>query len=394
MVRSPVRHGRSAFTLVELLVVIAIIGVLAALALKAVQRAREAARRMQCSNRLRQLGIANHNYHTTNLCFPPLRTGTWGGPWASWPGAGGLDKLSGIVALLPYMEQDAVYERAKRRNFGPPPWSPALGVWNVRIVQLLCPSDFEQPWPPYRRIGYKNYHFSIGTTVNFSSSDWSGVWNRGWSAGTAGVYQNIWAGPVRVRDIIDGTATTIAMSERRIGNIDQWHDIGNVVGTPALATLVQQDRARMPSDSVLDAYVRTCFATADGNNGNRYDAEPSNPDQPESTITGILPSVPGGVGYVPPQREGPGCFWPRGDYGYTAFNTVMRPNGPSCSSGSSGWQVAQRDGIWTANSRHSGVVNALFADGSVRTIKNEIDQKIWWRLGTRDKQEDLNEDQF
>ena len=371
--------GRSAFTLVELLVVIAIIGVLAALALKAVQRAREAARRMQCSNRLRQLGIANHNYHTTNLCFPPLQMGTRfpsSSTWQRWIN-GSERNLSGIVGLLPYMEQDAVYERAKKRNFGPVPWTSAFGVWNVRIVQLLCPSDLERPWPPPSRVGYKNFHFSIGTTAKYS---------EGWVE-TSGVYQKIWRNPIRIRDIIDGTATTIAMSERRIGNRDVWHDIGNVAIAPAINS-VEPAYRRLPSEATLDAYVRACFATADANNGARYDAEPSNPDQPEASITGLSTGHGG-------DWSGPGYRWPWGITFHNAVSIILRPNGPSCTPGVQPGPRQRHDwGIWTPNSRHSGVVNVLMADGSTRTVPNEIDQKTWWALGTRDGQEDLDESKF
>ena len=368
---------RSAFTLVELLVVIAIIGVLAALALKAVQRAREAARRMQCNNRLRQLGIANHNYHTTNLCFPPMRTGTWITNDFIHSSYGGL---SGIVSLLPYMEQDAVYERTKRNNFGPVPWSNAQGIWQVRIVQLLCPSDLERPWPPPGRVGFKNFFFSIGTTAQVGPT-WT-------TTATSGVYQDVDAGPVRVRDIIDGTATTLAMSERRIGNPDVWHDIGNVAMVPAIEAIETPPGRRLPSEGVLNAYARTCFATADANNGSRYDAVPSNPDQPEASIVGL--STGHGADWV-----GPGWFWPWGEPFNTAVSTIVRPNGPSCVAQNGNPGDPRHDwGLWTPNSRHAGIVNALMADGSTRTIKNEIDLRTWWSLGTRDGQEDLDETAF
>ena len=374
-----VHAARRAFTLVELLVVIAIIAVLAALALGAVQRAREAARRMQCSNRLRQLGIANHNYHNDNQAFPPLQTGTsTGGPF-DWNGHINSSRhhLSGLVGLLPYMEQEAVYTRTRRRNFGPVPWVSYGGVWNVRIVQLLCPSDQERPWPPPGRIGYKNFFFSMGTTVKFNS------WRD-----NSGVYQEIWRGPIRIRDIFDGSSHTVAMTERLHANTDVWHDIANIVTTPSIDGIEQGIGRRIPSELVLNAYVRACWATADKYNGSRYDDDPSG--NPEGTMTAVSPIHLGlgGDHFIA------GAYWPWGETYFNGVSTVLRPNGPTCVSPSGAGAPRHSWGTWTATSRHAGVINVLFADSSVKTIDNNIDLKTWWALGTRDGQEDLDQSKY
>ncbi|HHK42212.1 MAG TPA: DUF1559 domain-containing protein, partial [Planctomycetaceae bacterium] len=137
--RSRWSRTRHAFTLVELLVVIAIIGILVALLLPAVQMAREAARRMQCSNHLRQLGIANHNYHNDKKSFPALRAGTEL-PGPAWATNASAMSLSGLVGLAPYYEQRGIYDRTRNNNFGPVPWSGYRRIWTVRIPMLMCPS--------------------------------------------------------------------------------------------------------------------------------------------------------------------------------------------------------------------------------------------------------------
>lgn len=130
-----------AFTLVELLVVIAIIGILIALLLPAVQAAREAARRMQCSNHLKQLGLAIHNYHDSHLIFPP---GAW--HTSTTPGPQMGNGLSWRVFILPFHEQTAIFEKF---DFGPGAFNKTVDgvdgynlvqVKNVRITDYLCPS--------------------------------------------------------------------------------------------------------------------------------------------------------------------------------------------------------------------------------------------------------------
>lgn len=142
------------FTLVELLVVIAIIGILIALLLPAVQAAREAARRTQCANNLKQLALASHNYHDTRKKFPPGYSGLADGYWAGNPWV--VQHTGLIPHLLPYMEQSNIYEMvtdsnyfnvniALARQLGGPygPWWGPDDTWNMgltKINSLLCPS--------------------------------------------------------------------------------------------------------------------------------------------------------------------------------------------------------------------------------------------------------------
>ncbi len=209
-----------AFTLVELLVVITIIGILIALLLPAVQAAREAARRMQCSNNLKQFGLAIHNYHDTNHQLP-LCSGA--GTFSN----GSVGERNWIVALLPYIEQQSLYDQMDMLIPGD------MGV-NLTLIQenvttALCPTDpySRQPLPRYNNpgcaftppIGLTNYGISVGDHVNgtgstgapnppyrpygrsgYTSSNIRGVGSRyGWSCS--------------FRDIRDGLSNTIAVGE-------------------------------------------------------------------------------------------------------------------------------------------------------------------------------------
>jgi len=352
--KSLVRRSK-AFTLVELLVVIAIIGILVALLLPAVQAAREAARRMQCTNHLKQLGLANHNYHDVYKSFPAMRAGTLSN-----------SMMGGMVALAPFYEATNVYNRAKQFDFGPLPWETTNNVWTVRIPTLVCPSDTE-----YLSNGFGNnsYKFCLGTVLDHHEDCWGGDWGMA----PNGCYNNIGArwdqrfDPREwrknkcygFRDIRDGTSSTIAMSERRIGDAQVWYDVANCA-----------QEVKGPSgphhNNVKEAYD-ICWATANQYNGRRYN----------DSWTNVKSNMP----------EAPGVRWADGRPYYSGFVTIVPPNGPSCQYWSGDWDR----GTYTASSRHPNIVNALMADGAVRQIKNDIEVATWWGLGTRSGQEPLGE---
>ncbi|NQT16359.1 MAG: DUF1559 domain-containing protein, partial [Planctomycetes bacterium] len=131
------------FTLVELLVVIAIIGILIALLLPAVQAAREAARRSQCTNNLKQLGLAHHNYHDNFKQFIYRMGGTGNGDGSGESGNGG--RRSGFISLLPYFEQGAMWDQIKAGDASYAPEGPrgwwGWGRWDNAPDTLGCPSD-------------------------------------------------------------------------------------------------------------------------------------------------------------------------------------------------------------------------------------------------------------
>lgn len=306
----PFHQVRRGFTLIELLVVIAIIAVLIALLLPAVQQAREAARRSQCKNNLKQLGLALHNYHDNFNVFPPLR----GGPQDS---GGRQGEQSGLVAMLPYYDQAPAYMLIPQNTTCPPPWSNALATWSMQIPGLLCPSS-----PMGTRqvngtdVGMKCYHLSVGTTMQ-----------NNYLGATTGLFQDDSQRCRAMRDVTDGTSNTIAIGER-------------AMGVPSTRAVQGNSLYNMPS--VHTNPVLCLQAAAAG---------------------AYLPA--GSVSSWPQ-----GSLWGFGHPHWGAITTVLPPNSASCTTGAD--NPSEASGILTPNSYHTGGVHVLMADGAVRFISDNI----------------------
>jgi prepilin-type N-terminal cleavage/methylation domain-containing protein/prepilin-type processing-associated H-X9-DG protein len=218
-------HPRG-FTLIELLVVIAIIGMLIALLLPAVQAAREAARRAQCTNNLKQIALAAHNYESANGCFPmgtPVKVATYGFGWIQ---AGDFDfGHSLFVAMLPQMEQAALYNAV---NFSVNIELPEnMTIQRAQISGLLCPSDpdatqIDTPtmWASYNgfQVAHGNYSGCTGTWAHWTFNPSSTPSLATLVAQDNGIfYVN---SRTRIADVTDGTSNTILLGERIV--FERW----------------------------------------------------------------------------------------------------------------------------------------------------------------------------
>ena len=233
------RGDRRAFTLVELLVVIAIIGVLVALLLPAVQQAREAARRMSCTNNLKQIGIALHNHHDVKLNFPPggMQSGANGTPcYTTW-----------TIEILPFMEQQAIFQNYRQDLLNTDSINYAA-IAQQRMVPYECPSDpvRNKLEPPasgpdtsrnWRHGSYRAVSGICGNTLSYGAWDtfepqlWpNNTLDRAWRGvlhATSAAYNGVPAqivtanggstsqmgGPERFQNITDGTSNTLMVGE-------------------------------------------------------------------------------------------------------------------------------------------------------------------------------------
>ena len=318
---------RRAFTLVELLVVIAIIGILIALLLPAVQAAREAARRSQCVNNLKQLGLGLQNYHGVFNSFPPGCGGTTTGT------VNNSCRVSTFIPLLPYIEQQAVYDQIRSGGNGAPPYGPAgwssWTNWNVQVPSLLCPSDARPAPNTPSAVAENNYAISHGDSINNIY-----IWNSDPINWSRGMFTR--SATVTLKMVTDGTSNTIIMSERL--------------------------RASFAAGSQTNVSIR--IGTV--------------PNLPVNTNPGICLTTANGPYYTNPTAVFGyfGTNWTDCETVRCGFNTVLAPNSVSCnvvSTFCAGCGVTDaQGGVFPPTSNHPGGVNGAMVDGSVRFISENI----------------------
>jgi prepilin-type N-terminal cleavage/methylation domain-containing protein/prepilin-type processing-associated H-X9-DG protein len=371
--RSPVARRR-AFTLIELLVVISIIAVLIGLLLPAVQSAREAGRRAQCGNNLKQIGLALHNYASAHNSFPPGTLLNYDPDSRTMWIDGGF---SVHERILPMLEQDALYNAG---NFLVKCLNSTTGCYMnstvtlTRLNHFLCPSS-----TPLHSLGTETApmttHFAPGNNY-FASTGSSFDWDAGQTKGPPnGVFYLVQgkASPTRLSLIRDGLSNTIAFGEWKggSGNINKLTVGSDVIFVGVYPQGVTRNTSitSMPAlNAVLPQWLEQCRQVA-GNSANRFARTP------------VL-----------------GENWAIGINNYSLGNLLLPPNSPypNCVPTTTGFSQGFVDvpGMWSLSSYHPGGANILLCDGSVKFVKDSTSQTVIWALGSRAQGEIISADAY
>jgi prepilin-type N-terminal cleavage/methylation domain-containing protein/prepilin-type processing-associated H-X9-DG protein len=350
------------FTLIELLVVIAIIAVLIALLLPAVQAAREAARRIQCVNNMKQIGLALHNYHSVNDCFP---MGSGSGVLTYPPPTYQAKECwAAHGAILQFFEQLPTFNAIN--FYWSPDEPPNQTVDNTQITGYLCPSDPNATSSTGGDNGVATtanncYFASIGPTTDFRVGLATSAPSFGANP-TAGLFA--FQQSKSIARVTDGTSNSIAFAESTVG----------VPGQTARQKLIGLVNVAIPAGALQANASNNVAAVQSG------------------IVACSAAWQAGSSSAVDLQR---GDSWQQGAMCMTMFNTICTPNDQGdewayCSNSGSG----ACSNYSNADSYHPGGVNVLMGDGSVKFIKNSINQQTWWALGSIGGGEVISSDSY
>jgi prepilin-type N-terminal cleavage/methylation domain-containing protein/prepilin-type processing-associated H-X9-DG protein len=355
---------RQGFTLIELLVVIAIIAVLIALLLPAVQSAREAARRIQCTNNLKQIGLGLHNYLSANGGFP---LGATTAPASGYTAGTVVGGWSVQALMLPFLEQSPLFNAA---NFSLCSYKGATDfttlsnqtVVNANLAAFICPDDGLAGTAGAWSFNNNNYYGCTGTTTRPADAN-----------GSTGIFTSNGKTSYSIASVTDGTSNTVAFAEGLVGDGVQY-------------------------TKFRDGVAWTASPPQTGGCGGYYQCTDAWTNQ-SLIIKGIQACAAMFTTRTDGANDDKGFRWAAGGMGYSLFNTIVPPSSTQypysgCRTDDGPTGNVSDGHFENTTSFHPGGSNVLFADGSVHFIKSTISLNTWWSLGTRANGEVVSSDSY